>query len=268
MALERGGSGGGKVVSNAPNKQVLTASSAQKAAAAAAAAARARSGGGQTVQNAVAKKVIAPTSPAVRAKAAAPAPAPRQTVYSAAPQSFDMGGGGGGGVAAPVAPAPDPAEVARQAAARAAVDYQVDPEYLAAKGAYDNVYDQLMATITRENSVYDQDLVKAHDNMGWRGADKGGWDFQNIDTAAGRGMKNLTDDYAARGMLRGSGFGEAQNSFQTSLQKQLDQLTAQQNEFKGGQTEKLTQADTSRKQSVNMAAAQALARLTQLYTGA
>jgi hypothetical protein len=164
-------------------------------------------------------------------------------------------------------PTVDPAEVARQAAARAAVDYKVDPEYLAAKGAYDNVYDQLMATITRENTVYDADLVKANENMGWRGKEQG-WDFQNGDTAAGRGMKNLTDDYAARGMLRGSGFGEAQASFRTSLQKQLDQLTAQQEEYKGAQTEKLTQADTSRNQSVNMAAAQALARLTQLYTGA
>jgi hypothetical protein len=216
------------------------------------------------VQVAATKRLAAPVN-AIQQQARAAAPAPVTWQDPGSGGGFDMGGPSADQLATVAA---DPAEVARQAAARAAVDYKVDPEYLAAKGAYDNVYDQLMATINRENSVYDQDLVKANENMGWRGADKGGWDFQNGDTAAGRGMKNLTDDYAARGMLRGSGFGEAQNSFQTSLQKQLDQLTAQQNEYKGAQTEKLTQADTSRNQSVNMAAAQALARLTQLYTGA
>lgn len=85
--------------------------------------------------------------------------------------------------------------------------------------------------------------------------------MNNVDTAAGRSYRSLFDDYAGRGMLQGTAFGEAENSLRTSLDKQRDMLDEQRNQFQTSQRERRTQGEQTRDNSVKMAAAQALARV-------
>lgn len=172
------------------------------------------------------------------------------------------GGGGGGGYIAPYS------QQSFGAAPMTQQDFLgSDAEYLAAEAAYKNVYDQLAASLTREDTNYNKDFGTALGNLGWLGADKGGWAMQNKETAAGRGYANLFDDFASRGMLRGSGFGEAEGSLRTSLQKQLDMLNDQKTQFSDAQNEKRTQASQTRDNNIKMAAAQALARMGAGLTG-
>jgi hypothetical protein len=211
------------------------------------------------------------TSAAAARKAAeAKAAAARAAAAAKNTQNTQNTGNGNTTYHAPVTPVTNyptgAAPVVAPALKTGAADYQVDPEYLAAKGAYDNIYNQLGATLNRETSNYNKDYGTALGNMGWLGSGEG-WDTNNIETAAGRGNRNLMDDFAARGMLRGTGFGEAKGSLDTSLQKQLDQLIQQKQQFSDAQSEKLTQGDQTRDNNIKMAAAQALARLAAGYLG-
>lgn len=209
----------------------------------------------------------------------APAAAPTTT---ARPDMYGGGGGGGGLQSGPSTSSrsmssgggfPSAGGVGGAAGGVAAASgnpedwLRADGEYTAAEAAYKNVFDQLAATLDRENTNYDLDYNTAQKNLGWidedgeAGPGKAAWAMNNVDTAAGRSYRSLFDDFAGRGMLQGSAFGEAENSLRTSLDKQRDMVDEQRGQFQNSQKERRTQGEQTRDNSIKMAAAQALARV-------
>lgn len=173
------------------------------------------------------------------------------------------GGGGGGGMVAPMA-APAAPPMSEQ-------DYlNSDDVYLAALSRYNKNFDDLSADITRRQNDYNVTHENSLDDLGYLAGSNGGpagWDFQNQQTAAGRGFQQLIQDFAARGLLHSGDYLGAQNDFTATLGKQLDAMNLAKQQFGEGLNQERTTGQTSRDAGIGQARAEALARMQQLYGG-
>jgi hypothetical protein len=165
-------------------------------------------------------------------------------------------GGGGGGIVAPmVAPAPAMSEQ----------DYlNSDDVYLAALSRYNKNFEDLEADIKRREGDYNTTYGNSLDDLGYLAPKDGGaagWDFQNQQTAAGRGYQALIQDFAARGLLHSGDYLGAQNDFVGSL----DSMNLAKQQFGEGLNQERTTGRSSRDAGVGQARAEALARMQQLY---
>lgn len=160
----------------------------------------------------------------------------RSTGYSAprsysAPRGYSAPSGGG----AP-APAPAPVEPPKPVVPG-------KKEWAAGDSTYQALLSSLQKQLSNYNTDYrtqlgdyDTNLRSSFDDLGYgdygdnfRG---GNWNQDDLNTASGRGYNNLSNDFAARGLLQGSEYAGSRNDFQRSLDDQLGQLTQGRNQFR------------------------------------
>lgn len=195
---------------------------------------------------------------------AAPAPAP-----SAPAQTFS--GGSGGGTVGTNASG-QAGTVSAQATSTPATP-QISPEdwinsdaaYQAESAGYKNTLDNALADLLTRRTNYDTDFTQTMKNLGWSwGGDKTGdlsslasgkWDPSNRLGAYGSGLYNLNNDFASRGMLDSSFYGDAQNNFNTDFGNQFAGLVNQRQ----GQTKSFTDQQNAANNTYQNALAQARA---------
>lgn len=144
-----------------------------------------------------------------------------------------------------------------------------DDVYLAALSRYNKNYDDLLADVTRRQGDYNTQYDNSLDDLGYIDAGSEGgkpqWDFQNQQTAAGRGFQSLIQDFAARGLLHSGDYLGAQNDFTSSLGKQFDSMNTAKQQFGEGLNQEKSSGQSSRDAGIGQARAEALARMQQLY---
>lgn len=111
----------------------------------------------------------------------------------------------------------------------------------------DSTYQALLASLKKqmENyntdyntqlSDYDTNLRSSFSDLGYQNFGDnfsgGRWSVDDLNTASGRGYNNLTNDFAARGLLQGSEYANSRNDFQRTLDDQLSQLTSGRDQFR------------------------------------
>lgn len=207
-------------------------------------------------------------TPAQKASAgASPMLAPRDDygttssagVYS--PPGSGGYGGGGGGYAPAAAGGDDDSFLSGDAS------YQAQLAALL-KAAQDQ-----NADFAAQRSKYDVDYGDSLKNLGWNqpivddpktpGVDEskpGAWNFQDLNTAAGRGYNNTQNDFASRGLLQSSLFGTALDNFTRSLNDQLGGINTGRQNFLDDLTRQQSAATSENTLNQQQARADALAR--------
>ncbi len=165
-----------------------------------------------------------------------------------------VGGGGGGGDMGMMAAAANPSKE----------DFLgSDDVYLAALSRYNKQFDDLDADITRRRNDYTTTFDRSVRDLGR--LDNGDWDFQNEQTAAGRGFQSLIQDFAARGLLHSGDYLRSQDDFKSSLGRQFTGMTDARTQFNEGLNSERAGGLTSRDAGTGQARAEALARYAQMY---
>lgn len=177
-------------------------------------------------------------------------------------QNYSSGGGGysgGGGDMGALAAVTAPPQIS-------------DDDWIAQGG--DSTYQMQLAALAKaladSNADYDSQETKYDVNyndslkgLGWMNGQNGGagsWNFDDLNTAAGRGMHNLDNDYASRGMLQSSAYGDAVTDFNRSLTDQLNSINTGRSDFRSD-IERQRQSGTSdNQQQIQQARADAIAR--------
>jgi len=206
----------------------------------------------------------------------APAPAPAPQHYSAPsyspppsysepyiqPQSAVQA------LAAAPAPAPAPAMSQDQFIAS-------DAGYQAQLAALTKALSNYQADNTAQVSKYNTDFGTSLKNLGWNPAaagavddpstpnideSKGGWNTTDTNTASGRAYENQMNDFASRGLLQSSLYGEANNNLMRSLSDQLSGLNTGKQNFMDNLTSQLTAYKDQNLAQQQQAKADALAR--------
>lgn len=132
-------------------------------------------------------------------------------------------GGGGGGVAAP------PSDE----------DYAANDQILiAALGALDRAMKDYEAQYKVDVDTYDRDYNRGLGDLGFRDLDPTeaqnmGWDWNDVLTASGRAFKNTNEDFANRGMLQSSGYADALQLLERSLNDQKVGMDTARGDFMG-----------------------------------
>ena len=94
-----------------------------------------------------------------------------------------------------------------------------------------------------------------------------GWNESDQNTAAGRGLSNLMNDFAARGMLQSSAYGQARNDLFRSLNDQLSaSATARNRAFADTNAQVANQKQTAQ-DAMNQALREAVIRNANGITG-
>lgn len=85
---------------------------------------------------------------------------------------------------------------------------------------------------------YNTDFEEGSRRLGWKdrdgfeGAeDPGQWDFEDTNFAAGRGFKSQRDDFAARGLLQSSDYGDARTMLERNLNDQRASMLTDRSRF-------------------------------------
>lgn len=211
------------------------------------------------------QKGHAPTGGGTRPAAAHYSPAARQPSYTPS-----YGGEGGGGAAAMSAVAPTPAAPSEQ-------DYLAgDSAYQAQLAALTKALADYQADQTNQNSQYDTQYNQGLASLGYLapppdaggGADpsaQGGWNFQDLNTSAGRSYDNQLNDFASRGELQSSGYGTALDNLTRSLNTQKGSMDTSRQGFEDNLASQLAQQQNANTLSIQQAKADAIARRAQQY---
>lgn len=218
---------------------------------------------------------ITPTKPTTAPKASAPVPT---TQYSAPigpgldaqgnstlPNTTQQNYNYTPRVQAPVVPQLSDAEL---------VD--ADTAFQAQKAALASALKAYQADIDAQKSDYDTNYRDALRKLGFKGdvtgienktatAGEGDWNQTDVNTASGRGFESALNDFAARGMLQSSAYGQAYNNLLRNLNEQLSSsTTAKTKAFSDWERQKTNKA-TETTNAEAQARAESLARIkTQL----
>lgn len=140
----------------------------------------------------------------------------------------------GGGPSGAVAATPEPPKIS-------------DEDWLKQGG--DSIYAEQLAALKKamqdyqseqgvQKGRYGTDFEEGSRRLGWKdkdgfeGAeDPGQWDFEDTNFAAGRGFKSQRDDFAARGLLQSSDYGEARTKLERDLNDQRSSMVTDRNRF-------------------------------------
>lgn len=206
------------------------------------------------------------------ASATASAPAP-QTLPSGAPYvpNFSGGGGGsygGGGYSSYTASASTPAP------AMSADDWLnagADQAYQAQMAALQKALSDYQADNTHQKDQYSTDFTKSLGQLGWTpgtNADDvngGQWNFTDQNTASGKAYQNQLNDFASRGLLQSSLYGQANNDLLRSLTDQLSGLNTAKSNFMTNLAQQLSAYQNQNTASQQQAKADALARYSAQF---
>ena len=139
-----------------------------------------------------------------------------------------------------------------------------DASYIAAKAAYEKAHANALADINARQGLYAKDFNNSLRDLG-SASDGDGWEWRDLTTASGRARENLVNDFAARGMLRGSGFGTASNDLLNSLTDQRKRMTVAKEDFDTRLEGERKTANDTLETSIQQALAEALARRQAQY---
>lgn len=143
--------------------------------------------------------------------------------------SQNLGGGGNAGA---------------QQAIAAPAPVQSEGDYLAGDSQYNLQLSALMKALGNQqadsgaqSAQYGTDYKNTLNNLGWTPDDpntpqqEGAWNFNDLNSAAGRSFNNQQNDYAGRGMLQSSLYGTANDNLTRSLNDQLGGVNTAKQSF-------------------------------------
>lgn len=186
------------------------------------------------------------------------------------------------------APAPAAQSFADSASAAPAVDAAPKPpseaDYLAGDSAYQaqlaaltKALSDYQADQTNQRSQYDTQYNQGLASLGYQapGAgpdgiagtedDPGPWNFQDLNSSAGRSYDNQLNDFASRGELQSSGYAQALDNLTRSLDTQKGSMDTARQGFGDNLTSALAQQQNQNTLSSQQARADAIARRAQQY---
>lgn len=188
-----------------------------------------------------------------------PAPKPSPTPI---PRGGGGGGsyGGGGGYTSPapaVAPAPAPKPPSEEDFLASDAAYQA--QMAALKKALENYLADTAAQKTKYNTSYDTSVK----NLGWLGDE--GWNREDQNTSSGRAYQSLNNDFAGRGLLQSSAYGEAVDDLFRSLNDQYSAMNKDRTNFMDDLARQTSQFKNENTLSQQQARAESLARRAAKY---
>ena len=198
-----------------------------------------------------------PKSPSARKNAASSARYNRPTPQ---PKSSPPYGGGGGGVGS----------LSVQSAIPSESDYlKGDATYQATISALAKQLANFNTDIDTQLSNRKVDYDKALQQLGYimpaKGATEGTWNFEDQMTAAGRAYQAMLNDFASRGMIQSSGYGEAQNDLTRTLNEQFKGLETSNKQFIDDMGRQKTKAADENTAAQQAARAEAILRRAAQY---
>ena len=214
-----------------------------------------------------------PKSPSARKNAASsarynrPTPQPKSSPsYGGGSRSYSGGGGygggggGGGGVGS----------LSVQSAIPSESDYlKGDATYQATISALAKQLANFNTDIDTQLSNRKVDYDKALQQLGYimpaKGATEGTWNFEDQMTAAGRAYQAMLNDFASRGMIQSSGYGEAQNDLTRTLNEQFKGLETSNKQFIDDMGRQKTKAADENTAAQQAARAEAILRRSAQY---
>ena len=220
------------------------------------------SGGVSAVRSAASSaRYNRPTPPSARKNAASSARYNRPTPQPKSSPPYGGGGGGGGGGVG---------SLSVQSAIPSESDYlKGDATYQATISALAKQLANFNTDIDTQLSNRKVDYDKALQQLGYimpaKGATEGTWNFEDQMTAAGRAYQAMLNDFASRGMIQSSGYGEAQNDLTRTLNEQFKGLETSNKQFiddTGRQKTKAADENTAAQQA---ARAEAILRRAAQY---
>lgn len=142
-----------------------------------------------------------------------------------------------------------------------------DSIYVSEAAGINSDVQSLLDSLKRDRSTYDVDFGSALRNLGWDLGEgglsdptKGQWRQQDMTGAYGAAYNNQQNDFAGRGMLTSSFYGNALEDLLSSFDRQRgDMIGARQRQF-DDYTAQESQAENQRRQGLDRARAAALAR--------
>jgi hypothetical protein len=170
-----------------------------------------------------------------------------------------------------------PAGIAAPSAAPSEADYLAgDSAYQAQLAALTKALSDYQADQTNQNSQYDTQYNQGLSSLGYQapapGADGsadpnavGGWNFQDQNTSAGRSYQNQLNDFASRGELQSSGYGEALDNLTRSLNTQKGSMDTSRQGFEDNLASQLSSQQNQNTLSLQQAKADAIARRAAQY---
>jgi hypothetical protein len=235
---------------------------------------RVDSGGVAPSRNRGAVKPPPPPAPPRPAPPAPPAPSIQAPIsYSAPLSGYSGGGGGGGGAGAAAAVAPPPPPPNPNA-------YLTDPDYIAQIAALKAQAENYNTDFNQKTGAYNTQFQDALRNLGFlapaAGAkddpstpnideSKGGWAWDDQNTAAGRGFTNQKNDFASRGLMQSSLYAQAFNDLIRSLSDQNTSLNNAKTSYLNGLSNDKAQFQSQNNYQQSQAASEAKNRLANQY---
>lgn len=173
---------------------------------------------------------------------------------------YGGGGGGGGGVGS----------LSVQSAIPSESDYlKGDATYQATISALAKQLANFNTDIDTQLSNRKVDYDKALQQLGYimpaKGATEGTWNFEDQMTAAGRAYQAMLNDFASRGMIQSSGYGEAQNDLTRTLNEQFKGLETSNKQFIDDMGRQKTKAADENTAAQQAARAEAILRRAAQY---
>lgn len=183
--------------------------------------------------------------------------------YGGGSRSYSGGGGyggGGGGVGS----------LSVQSAIPSESDYlKGDATYQATISALAKQLANFNTDIDTQLSNRKVDYDKALQQLGYimpaKGATEGTWNFEDQMTAAGRAYQAMLNDFASRGMIQSSGYGEAQNDLTRTLNEQFKGLETSNKQFIDDMGRQKTKAADENTAAQQAARAEAILRRAAQY---
>lgn len=121
-----------------------------------------------------------------------------------------------------------------------------DQGYLNQVAALQRALEAFQSDYNRQLTDYDTDFGASLGMLGYRDADNdfstlddGQWLYDDRNTAAGRGMHSLFNDFAGRGMIRSTHFDRANEDFKANLARQLASMGQGRQRFRDDQSSAL-----------------------------
>lgn len=188
----------------------------------------------------------------------APPPAPVTPPVQRQPANA---GGGGGTVAAPAYSAASQI-IAGNAPPIGQNFAEEDAWYNAQVAALQAALDNQMSNSQLRSTQFGQQYQDQLRQLGYKQGD--GWDWNDQNTQAGSQRRALNENYASRGMLQSSGFGEATNDLLRGLNSRQSQLAQTDQQFRSqkaqDETDYRRQYDVQRQQAQAAALSRRAAR--------
>ena len=173
---------------------------------------------------------------------------------------YGGGGGGGGGVGSLSAQSAIPSE---SDYLKGDATYQATISALAKQLA--NFNTDIDTQLSNRKVDYDKALQQLGYIMPAKGATEGTWNFEDQMSAAGRAYQAMLNDFASRGMIQSSGYGEAQNDLTRTLNEQFKGLETSNKQFIDDMGRQKTKAADENTAAQQAARAEAILRRAAQY---